>query len=409
MAAGRRGSRDRGHGAGGAQEPRLCRDRRGAAAERALCGGGRRNHLRALLHVAPDLHRPELLAGRRRRSRGARDRARRRGRGAAGRCDRACDGPAVHPVCGSPARMDRSVPVEGGDHRIPRGSRHRRRDRGAAEAHRHVGRGRQRLARARELDQRPGRHRRDDGARRRLRARRHPRPATSQAESSGRPRPRGRRLARVRRVRPWRAWGRAGRRRAEWAPHPRASRRVSDRRPLPRDRDRGHRGAPDRVLPDGRGREGVRSAASLPHRRQPGSDRAGDGERRRRGPAGNAGHDQPLGQLPERVLWRADPALVAGHRGPGDRNAAGPRSLVLGPSEGGSRSGDHRRGRVRDDRRCRASPPLQGDALRLLDRGGGDHRRALGRRPRRGGDRSRPLARLAHLRRDQATDAAARP
>ena len=47
-------------------------------------------------------------------------------------------------------------------------------------------------------------------------------------------------------------------------------------------------------------------------------------------------------------------------------------------------------------------------ALRLLDRGGRDRRRALGRRARRGGHRRGPVARLAGLRRDPAGDAAAR-
>ena len=45
--------------------------------ERALRGGGGRDHLRALLHLAAHLHGTELVARRGRRGRGARDRARR--------------------------------------------------------------------------------------------------------------------------------------------------------------------------------------------------------------------------------------------------------------------------------------------------------------------------------------------
>ena len=47
--------------------------------------------------------------------------------------------------------------------------------------------------------------------------------------------------------------------------------------------------------------QGVRRPASLPHRRQPGVGRARDGERRRRGVPGDAGVDQPVGELAERV------------------------------------------------------------------------------------------------------------
>ena len=54
---------------------------------------------------------------------------------------------------------------------------------------------------------------------------------------------------------------------------------------------------------------------------------------------------------------------------------------------------DHRRRRVRHDRRRRAAAPLPGHALRLLGRGGGDRRRPLGRRARRRRDRGRPVAR----------------
>ena len=64
---------------------------------------------------------------------------------------------------------------------------------------------------------------------------------------------------------------------------------------------RGGRAPADRVLPDGRRREGVRDATSVPDRRQPGVGRPGDGERRRRRVPGNACFDQPFGQLAQRV------------------------------------------------------------------------------------------------------------
>ena len=78
----------------------------------------------------------------------------------------------------------------------------------------------------------------------------------------------------------------------------------------------------------------------------------------------------------------------------------GPRPAVLGAPQGRARGRDHRRRRVRHDRRRRVAAPVPDDALRLLGRGGGDRRRPLGGRARRRRDRRRPLARLAHLRRD---------
>ena len=80
VAARRRGGRDRGHGPGGAEEPRVRGHRGRAAAERALRGRRRRNHLRALLHVPAHLDGAELVARGRRRRRGARHRRRRRRR-----------------------------------------------------------------------------------------------------------------------------------------------------------------------------------------------------------------------------------------------------------------------------------------------------------------------------------------
>ena len=177
----------------------------------------------------------------------------------------------------------------------------------------------------------------------------------------------------------------------------------------PDDRHRLGRAAPDRVLADGRRCQGVRNQAPLPHRRQPGVDRAGDGERGRRRLPGDAGLDEPLGKLAERVGGRANPGRVADHRRPRAVDARRARTALLASSEGGARGGDHRRGRVRDDRHRRAAAAAPGRAVRLLDRGRGDPRRPLGRGARGRRGRRRPLTRLADLRRDLAEDAAARP
>ena len=66
----------------------------------------------------------------------------------------------------------------------------------------------------------------------------------------------------------------------------------------PRGRDRV---APDRLLADRRRCARVRGPAPLPHRRQPGVRGAGDGQRRVRGLPGDAGLDEPVGELAERV------------------------------------------------------------------------------------------------------------
>ena len=121
--------------------------------------------------------------------------------------------------------------------------------------------------------------------------------------------------------------------------------------PLRDSRHRGGRVAADRVLPDRRRCSGVRCAAPLPDRRGSGVGRSGNGERRRGRVSGDAGVDQPLGQLAERVRGRANAGRVARDRRPGTRDPAVPRPAVLGPPEGRPRSGDHRRGRVRHDRR----------------------------------------------------------
>ena len=80
------------------------------------------------------------------------------------------------------------------------------------------------------------------------------------------------------------------------------------------DHDRRGRAAADRLLADRRRRPRVRDTAPLPDRRRPGIGRTGDGERRRRRVPGHAGVDQPVGQLAERVGRRPDAGGLARHR-----------------------------------------------------------------------------------------------
>ena len=146
VAARRRGGGDRGHGADRAEEPRVRGHRRGAASERAVRGRRRRHRLRALLHLAAHLDGAELVARGGGRRRGGRHRPGRRAGRAAGRGDRARHGVAVPPARALPAGLDRQLPVQGRGHGLPGGGGGRRGHRGAAQAHRHLHRGRQRLA-----------------------------------------------------------------------------------------------------------------------------------------------------------------------------------------------------------------------------------------------------------------------
>ena len=66
---------------------------------------------------------------------------------------------------------------------------------------------------------------------------------------------------------------------------------------------------------------------------------------------GHAGVDEPVGELAQRVLGRPDAGGLARHRRPRRRDAARARAAVLRPPEGRARRRDHRRGRVRHDRR----------------------------------------------------------
>ena len=136
-------------------------------AERPLRGGGRRDHLRALLHVAADLDRAELVA------RGGRGRRRDRRPALAGEeaaqlvaAITLATGAAVPAARHLQAGLDRAVPVQGGRHRLPRRRRHRRRHRRAAQAHRHGRGGDSAWRELASLDRVARRHARDDAARR---------------------------------------------------------------------------------------------------------------------------------------------------------------------------------------------------------------------------------------------------
>ena len=143
-------ARARGDGDDRPEGPRLRGHRGRAGAERALRGGGRRDRLRAVLHVAAHLDGAELVAGDGR----GRSRAVHRAWAAAGAAELVA---AITLVTGAlflllallRAGVDRAVPLPRRRDRLPRGSRGRRRRRRAAEADRHVELRRQRLAGAR--------------------------------------------------------------------------------------------------------------------------------------------------------------------------------------------------------------------------------------------------------------------
>ena len=179
-------------------------------------------------------------------------------------------------------------------------------------------------------------------------------------------------------------------------------------RPLRDDPRRGGRAAADRLLADRRRRAGVRRPPPLPRRRQPGVRRAGHGEPRGGRVPRDAGLDEPVGELAQRVGRRAHAARLAGHRRARGADAPRARPAVQRPAEGRPRRDHHRRGHLRDDRHPRAAAPAPRQALRLLGRGGRDRRRPLGRGAGRRRHRHRAVAAVAHLRHDDAADAAAR-
>ena len=159
LAARRRHRGHRGHRDDRAQEPRLRGHRRHPGGERAVRGRRGRDHLRAVLHVAAHLDRAQLVARGRGRRRGPADRRRRRPRRRSW-WPRSRSRPGPCSCCvGAPADgLDRPLPVEGGRDRLPRRRRHRRRHRRAAQAHRDLRGWHQRVAGARVVGPRPGRH-----------------------------------------------------------------------------------------------------------------------------------------------------------------------------------------------------------------------------------------------------------
>ena len=170
------------------------------------------------------------------------------------------------------------------------------------------------------------------------------------------------------------------------------------------------RPAADRLLADRRRRARVRGAPPLPHRREPGVGGAGDGERRRRRLPGHARLDQPVGELPQRVLRAPAP------RSPPSSPAALVLAtlVVLAPLFSDLPKAvlaaiiiDAVVFGMIDVARDAPAPPRH--PVRLLDRDGGDRRRAVGRRPRRRRRRRRPVAGVAGLRGDAPADAAPRP
>ena len=299
----------RGDGDDRAEGSRLRRHRRRAGAERALRGCGRRDRLRAVLHVAPHLDRAELVAGRRRgRRRAVRGRRRRRGCRAR-RGDHAGDRRVLPPARRASARLDRAVPVPGSRHGLPGGSRGRRRHRRAAEADRDVDVRRHRVGRARVVDPVARGRELGDPARGRGGARGHPRSALPRPTRAGRARARRRRTARDMAVRPRRARCRARRPRAARPAGAGASGRRRLPAALPDDPRRRDRAAPDRLLADRRRRACVRRPAPLPHRHQPGVGRAGHGQHGVGSVPGDAGLDEPVCELAQRSRPARAPRL----------------------------------------------------------------------------------------------------
>ncbi len=136
VAARRPRCRDRRHRADRAEGPRLRGDRRRAAAERAVRGGRGRDHLRALLHVAPDLDRAR--ARRWPRSRAARSwsPASRASRPpSSSRRSRCVTGLLFLALALLRLGWISRFLSKAVDHRVPGGRRRRRRDRRAAQAH----------------------------------------------------------------------------------------------------------------------------------------------------------------------------------------------------------------------------------------------------------------------------------
>ena len=265
--------------------------------------------------------------------------------------------------------LDRELPLQGRRHGLPGRSRRRRGRRGAAEAHRHVRRRRQRVARDRVLAGLARRDALDDGARRRRLARRR-----SSGCAGSRPRSRARWCSS-----PAGCWPR----RSSTSTRTGSPSSATSRADFP---------APSFPTPASSATiigviaiaavallligfsqtAGDARAFAARHRYRIDVNQesvgAGDGEHRRRRVPGHAGLDEPLGQLAERGRRGADARRLARDRGSRAGHPARPRAAVLGAAQGGARGRDHRRRRVRHDRRARDPPPATRGAVRLLDR-----------------------------------------
>ena len=117
-----------------------------------------RDHLRAVLHVAANLDRAELVACGRRWRRGARNELGGKEAAQLVAAITLATGRAVPAARGISHGLDRAVSVQGGRDRVPGGRGGRRRHRRAAEADGNLLRGRQRVARVRHLGVIAGRH-----------------------------------------------------------------------------------------------------------------------------------------------------------------------------------------------------------------------------------------------------------
>ena len=278
-----RSGRHRGHRADRAEEPRLRGDRRAYRCENGLYAAAAGAIIYALFCTSRQISTGPssslaAVAGGAVLATGSR----RPGRAQLVAAITLAHGRPVPAARAASAGLDRAVPVEGGHHRVPGRRRDRRGDRRAAEAHRHVVERRQRVAGARRRGSRALGDMQLDDARRRARlARRDPRRCAS-------PRPRSRARS---------CWWSAG-------CSPRASStsaRTASRSSATCRAACPARRCPTRARPHALSRrsriaavallligfsqtagdaQGVRGAAPLPHRRQPGVGRAGHGQRR---------------------------------------------------------------------------------------------------------------------------------
>ena len=117
----------------------------------------------------------------------------------------------------------------------------------------------------------------------------------------------------------------------------RGPRRSAAGGPRQHDRARGGGAGAHRVLADRRRLQDVRGQAPLSHRHQPGIGRPGHGQRRRRPVPGDAGLDEPVGELAERPHGRAHGPRLAHLRRDRPAHPARAGAAVLGPAQAGAR------------------------------------------------------------------------